>query len=377
MENIVRILQNTLESQIGRNKVLLLFGTRRVGKTKLLEAIQRGREDYSLMMNGEDLGIQELLAQRTKANYERLIGSNTLIMIDEAQSIPDIGRHLKFMIDNFSQITIIATGSSSFDLMNQSGEPLTGRSFQYTLYPLSQKELISHYGYVPAQQMLGERLVYGNYPEVLQLDTIGDKQQYLRSLVHTYLLKDIFIYETVKNSGKIFDLLRLIAYQAGNEVSMDELSRKLQMSKNTVERYLDLLTKVFVLFRVGGFSSNLRKEVTKSSKWYFFDNGIRNAIISDFRELPLRTDVGQLWENFCFYERIKHQHYTGKHTEYYFWRTYDQQEIDMIEQEQTAIRAFEFKWSDEKHRVPKYFSLNYPEASFEVITPENAADFFI
>jgi uncharacterized protein len=366
MENIERALQKELERKIGTNKVLLLYGTRRVGKTKLLEAIRRGKESFTLMLNGEDLGVQELLAQRTKANYERWIGGKT---------IPEIGKHLKFMIDSFPGITIITTGSSSFDLINKSGEPLTGRSFQYTLYPVSQNELATHYGYMQTQQMLNERLIYGSYPEVIQLSSTGEKQQYLHSLVQTYLLKDIFIYETVKNSAKIFDLLKLIAYQVGSEVSMDELSRQLQMSKNTVERYLDLLTKVFILFRVGGFSSNLRKEVTKSSKWYFFDNGIRNAIISDFREPIQRTDTGQLWESFCFYERLKYRHYSGEHPEYFFWRTYDQQEIDMIEREQGQIRAFECKWADEKRKIPRYFSLNYPEASFEVITPQNCADF--
>ncbi len=376
MDFIQRQLQKTIEKRIGENKALLIYGTRRVGKTRLLKAIRSRHKKPSLLLNAEDMEVQSLLARRTAANYRRIIGRHELLMIDEAQVAPDIGRHIKFMIDTFPKLTIIATGSSSFDLMNKSGEPLTGRSYQYTLYPVSQGELFHHQGFPETLQQLEEQLVYGSYPEVINLGTADEKQAYLKSLIHTYLLKDIFVYETVKNSTKVFDLLKLLAYQAGSEVSLDELGRSLGMSKNTVERYLDLLTKVFVVFRVGGFSGNLRKEVVKSSKWYFFDNGIRNAILSDFRDIAQRTDRGQLWENFCFYERIKRQHYRGKFCGYHFWRTYDRQEIDMIEKENTRLRAFEFKWGiAAAAKQPKYFAENYPKASFEVIRRDNYAEF--
>ena len=378
MKGIDRLLQKDIEKRIGTNKVLLLYGTRRVGKTKLLEAIRAHYKKPCLVLNGEDLDVQALLARRTAANYKRLLGTHELLMIDEAQAVPDIGKHLKFMIDTFPKLTIIATGSSSFDLMNKSGEPLTGRSYQYTLYPVSQQELGKHEGFVNTQQQLEDRLVYGTYPEVVLMDSADEKKAYLKTLVQTYLLKDIFMYETVKNSSKIFDLLKLLAYQVGSEVSLDELGRNLSMSKNTVERYLDLLTKVFIIYKVSGYSSNLRKEVVKSSKWYFFDNGIRNAIISDFRPLEQRTDKGQLWENFGWYERIKYKHYSGKANEYYFWRTYDGQEIDMIEKENTKLKAFEFKWAeDAKSKIPKFFADHYPKASYSLVNSGNLWDYIM
>lgn len=377
MESIQRILKKDIEKRLGSNKVILLFGSRRVGKTRLLRAIAASQKKPPLILNGEDMDVQQLLSKRTAANYKRLIGDHTLIMIDEAQNVAEIGKHLKFMVDSFPNLTIIATGSSSFDLMNKSGEPLTGRNFQYTLYPISQEELLSSYGALKTHQQFDERLVFGSYPEVITLPTDEEKEIYLKSLVQNYLLKDIFIYENIQNSSKIFDLLKLLAYQVGSEVSLEELGRTLSMSKNTVERYLDLLTKVFVIFKVGGYSSNLRKEVVKSQKWYFADNGIRNAIISDFRPLDKRTDKGQLWENFCFYERLKFMHYKRKKTEYFFWRTYDKQEIDMIEKDNAKLHAFEFKWSEKNSvKIPKFFSANYPDANFDVIHTDNYLDFF-
>ncbi|CAN5186033.1 ATP-binding protein [soil metagenome] len=376
MERIRRQIEATFKKRLGKNKVLLLYGTRRVGKTMLLHTIGKQFGGDYLMLNAEDLEVQGLLARRTAENYKRLIGNHALLMIDEAQVIPEIGQHLKFMIDTFPHLTIIATGSSSFDLMNQSGEPLTGRSYQYTLYPISFGELEENQGFLNASQQIEDRLVFGSYPEVITLETDEEREAYLKELVQSYLLKDIFMYETIKNSSKIFDLLKLLAYQVGSEVSLDELGRNLGMSKNTVDRYLDLLTKVFIIFRVGGYSSNLSKEVVKSSKWYFFDNGIRNAIISDFRDISVRTDVGQLWENYCFYERIKLKRYQGKATEYYFWRTYDRQEIDMIEKENTQLRAFEFKWkTDKPTHAPKAFHDNYADAPFEVVSRATFTDF--
>ena len=376
METIHRSLQKDLEKRIGSNKVILLFGSRRVGKTQLLRSIAATQKKPPLMLNGEDMDVQQLLSKRTAANYKRLIGSHTLIMIDEAQNVPEIGKHLKFMVDSFPNLTIIATGSSSFDLMNKSGEPLTGRNFQYSLYPISQEEVLNSYGALETKQQFDERLVFGSYPEVITLPTEDEKEIYLKSLVQNYLLKDIFMYENIQNSSKIFDLLKLLAFQVGSEVSVEELGRNLGMSKNTVERYLDLLTKVFIIFKVGGYSSNLRKEVVKSQKWYFTDNGIRNAIISDFRPLGKRSDIGQLWENFCFYERLKFMHYKRKKTEYFFWRTYDKQEIDMIEKDNVHLHAFEFKWSARSSvKIPKFFSSNYPEASFDIVHPDNYMDF--
>jgi len=376
MKYVSRAIQKNIEKRIGENKVLLIFGTRRTGKTKMIESIKKNLKQQNLFLNGEDLDTQAILAKRTAANYKLLIGKNKVLFIDEAQVIPDIGKHLKFMIDSFPKLTIVATGSSSFDLMNKSGEPLTGRAYQYYLYPFSVNELMNNEGYLSSHQQLEERLIFGSYPEVLQLTTADEKQEYLKTLVQQYLLKDIFMYETVKNASKVYDLLKLLAYQTGSEVSYDELSKSLSVSKNTVERYMDLLAKVFVIFKVGGYSGNLRKEVVKSSKWYFFDNGIRNAIISDFRNISLRNDTGQLWENFCFYERIKKQHYNLKTPDYFFWRTYDGQEIDMIEKAGSKLSAFEFKWKNTgKTKPPKAFAVNYPKAGFEIIHAENYLEF--
>lgn len=376
MDDIDRSLLQDIEKRIGSNKVILLYGTRRVGKTKLLQAIQANQKKQPLVLNGEDSDVQQLLAKQTLVNYKRLLGNHTLLMVDEAQTIPEIGRHLKFMIDSFPKLTIIATGSSSFDLMNKSGEPLTGRSYQYTLFPIAQCELLKQFGLIEVQHQFDERLIYGSYPEVITMTDVEEKEIYLKNLVQNYLLKDIFIYETVKNSSKIFDLLKLLAYQVGSEVSLEELGKNLGMSKNTVERYLDLLTKVFIIFKAHGFSGNLRKEIVKSSKWYFFDNGIRNALISDFRDMHKRTDRGQLWENFCFYERIKFMRYNKRQPDYHFWRTYDRQEIDMVEKDNTKLRAFECKWGNNATaKLPKFFAENYPKASFDVITKDNYLDF--
>ncbi|MGV3509337.1 MAG: ATP-binding protein [Sphingobacteriaceae bacterium] len=373
---INRQISQQLKSKIGLNKVILLFGTRRVGKTFLIKQLEKEIAVPFLHLNAEDNDVQELLAVRTVANYKRLLGTNKLLVIDEAQVIPDIGKILKLMIDEL-EITIIATGSSAFDLNNQTGEPLTGRSVTYHLYPVAQTELNTNESLLQTRQNLDERLIFGSYPEVFSLKTLDEKAEYLKDLVNSYLLKDILILENIKNSGKIYDLLKLIAYQAGSEVAYDELGKQLGMSKNSVERYLDLLSKVNILFKLGGFSSNLRKEVTKSSKWYFFDNGIRNAIINDFRLPANRNDMGLLWENYCIYERIKRNAYEKKDTNYYFWRTYDQQEIDLIEESAGKISAADFKWGQAKKNKPAFFSKNYAEAEFIVINKDNYLDWIL
>jgi uncharacterized protein len=315
------------------------------------------------------------LENRSAANYKRIIGNNKLVVIDEAQVIPEMGKVLKLMIDENEDLTIIATGSSAFDLSNQTGEPLTGRSYTYYLYPLAQIELLAQENFLETKQNLDERLIFGSYPEVLNLNTLEDKADYLKDLVNSYLLKDILVFEKILNSNKILDLLKLIAYQVGSEVSYDELAKQLGMSKNTVERYLDLLAKVQILFRLGGYSSNLRKEVTKSSKWYFYDNGIRNAILTNFKLPATRNDMGALWENYCLYERIKRNTYLKKDSQYYFWRTYDQQEIDFIEIESNKISAVDFKWGDKVKKVPAFFSKNYPTADFKVVNRDNYLEF--
>ena len=374
---ISRYLKSTILQKIGKNKVILLFGTRRVGKTWLIEQITAEAKIEYLFLNGEDQDIQTLLAVRTAANYKRILGNSKLLVIDVAQVIPEIGKILKLLIDSFKDLTIIASGSSAFDLSNQTGEPLTGRSITYYLYPIAQLELAQNENGLQTAQNLEERLIFGSYPEIFQLETLTEKAQYLTELVKSYLLKDILIYENIQNSSKLFDLLKLIALQIGSEVSIDELSRSLGISKNTVDRYLDLLSKVFIIYKVGGYSNNLRKEVTKSSKWYFYDNGIRNAIINDFRLLPIRNDQGLLWENYGFSERIKKTSYEQQGAHYYFWRTYDQQEIDLIETKNGEMAAIDFKWGNKKKKIPGFFAKNYPNASFSVLNKENYLDFIL
>jgi predicted AAA+ superfamily ATPase len=263
-------------------------------------------------------------------------------------------------------------------LSNKLGEPLVGRKNTIYLFPLAQMEFSNYENFKETTQKLEERLLFGSYPELEQYPDWNDKINYLKEILNSYLLKDILVYEGIKHSNKILEVLKLIAFQVGQEVSLQELARQLGISKNTVESYLDLLSKVFVIYKVPGFSRNLRKEITKSNRWYFYDNGIRNAIISNFNRLDNRTDVGALWENYLASERIKHQNYTQKVVTNYFWRTYDQQELDWLEEENGQLRGYEFKWNENrKAKVPTAFAKAYPEASFEVINKQNYLDFIV
>lgn len=368
---IERIIENTLLQKLQPGKVILLLGPRRVGKTFLLNKVITKFSEKKIFWNGEDLSVHDLLKKRSVQNYKNIIGNSEIIFIDEAQKIPEIGLILKLIIDSFPNIKIVATGSSAFDIKNSTGEPLTGRKRDLFLFPLSEKELIEYEKVEQRTDNLKERLIYGSMPEIIYGKSKNEKQEYLRELMNSYLLKDILIYENVKNSAKIFDLLRMIAFQIGNEVSLNELSKKLAISKNTVERYLDLLEKVFIVFRIRGFSKNLRKEIVKSSKWYFIDNGIRNAVISNFNSLTFRDDVGALWENYMISERIKYQSYNNIFSNNYFWRTYDQQEIDFIEEREGNLFAYEFKWKPQNLKIPKAWAKAYPESQFNIITSEN------
>jgi predicted AAA+ superfamily ATPase len=378
MKVINRIIEPQITNLLESNKVILILGTRRVGKTFLINSIQKNYQSKLLFLNGEDFDIQEVIKNRSTSNYKRLIGDNRLIIIDEAQSIPEIGMALKLLIDTNPNLTILATGSSSLDLMNKTGEPLTGRQYQFNLYPLSQLELMPTENYLETKQNLEERLIFGCYPELINLVSNDDKRNYLQQLVQSYLLKDILSFGGIKHSDKIVSLLRLIAYQVGSEVSYNELGIQLGMSRLTVESYLDLLSKVFIIYKLPSYSTNQRKEVTKSSKWYFFDNGIRNAIINDFRIPTLRNDIGNLWENYLMSERIKSNKYLNKTKELYFWRNYNQQEIDLIEVRDGMIASFEFKYTDNKKvKQPLSFKTLYPESTFEVINRDNYLDFVV
>jgi len=373
-----RAILEDLQLKLKPNKVLILLGARRVGKTQVIKKYLESTNENVLQLNGEDINDARLLEERSASNYTKLLQNVSILIIDEAQSITDIGLILKLIVDSIEGIKVIATGSSMFDLANKLGEPLVGRKNTMYLFPLAQIEFTQFENYKQTTEKLEERLIYGGYPEVTHYDSWGEKQTYLREIVNSYLLKDILVFDGIKNADKIYDLLRLIAFQVGKEVSLQELGNQLNISKNTVEKYLDLLSKVFIIFKIEGFSKNLRKEITKSSRWYFYDNGIRNTIINNFNTINNRTDIGDLWENYLASERFKKQQYQKIYKQNYFWRTYDQQELDWLETEAETIAGYEFKWNENrKTKIPGAFAKAYPEATFEVINKQNYLDFII
>ena len=363
--------------QAQANKVILLLGARRVGKTELLKKIQARTEEKVIFLNGDDIETHALLEVRSTANYRRLLGDCRFLIIDEAQEIQDIGRKMKLMIDTIEGLRIIASGSSAFELNNQIGEPLVGRMYTFQMFPLSQGEFSVVENLVETRGNLEERIIFGGYPELLHFPNLQQKTDYLKELVHSYLLKDILAFEGIKKRDTILKLLQKLAFRTGSEISLEALGKELQISKNTVEKYLDLFKKVFIVYDVPGFSRNRDNEITKMKKWYFMDNGIRNALISNFNPLNLREDTGRLWENYLNAERIKKISYSQRAVEGYFWRTHTQQEIDRIEEENGMLRAFEYKWGSEKAKVPSQFGSAYPNASFSVVGRENYLDFIV
>ena len=371
---LVRELSNLILKKLQPNKVVILYGARRVGKTMLVNEILAKVNEPILRLNGDDINVHDKLSIRSIENYKQILGTCKLLYIDEAQKIPEISLKLKLMIDEIEGLRIIISGSSSFDIHKNAGEPLTGRKYTFTLYTLSENEYTQIENNINKMDKVRERLIFGNYPELLHLPDRQDKVDYLNEMISSYLLKDILVYEHIKNSQKIFNLLRLIAFQIGGEVSLQELGIQLGISKNTVEKYLDLLSKVFILHKVEGFSRNLRKEITKNSRWYFLDNGIRNAVIANFNPLHARNDIGALWENYMISERLKYQEYKRISSNNYFWRTYEQQEIDWVEERDGSLFGYEFKWKEEKVKIPTQWKSAYPDASFELININNFSE---
>jgi predicted AAA+ superfamily ATPase len=370
--DIPRLIEKKIEAELGKQKVIMLYGTRRTGKTTIIEHIAARHSSDVLLLQGEDMQVASLLQQRTVANYSQLTKGKKIVIIDEAQVIPEIGRILKLMIDNVKGISIIVTGSSSFDLVYRTGEPLVGRNIIHYLYPIAQAELSAVEDRLTTLKNLDQRLIYGGYPELWQLSDQQEQENYLKQMVNSYLLKDLLTLENVKGADVLYKLLQMLAWQIGSQVSTTELGNSLQLNKATVERYLDLLSKVFIIFPLSGYSSNLRKEVTKSKKWYFYDNGIRNALINNFSPLQSRNDIGQLWEQYILSERMKFNSYSGYYPQYFFWRTYDGQEIDLLELDNKQhLQAIECKWQNQKIKVPVAFSKAYPEATFTAIHQDN------
>lgn len=363
-----------LEEAIQPGRAVVIYGPRRSGKTTLLRHFLEKKRDY-LFVTGEDKNVDEYLTSQSIEKLKSFVGRSSLLVIDEAQKIANIGLNLKLLVDHVPSLAIIATGSSSFDLLHHMGEPLTGRKKTLLQLPLSQMELQECESRVETRAHLESRLVFGSYPEVVLLPSDREKKEYLQELINDYLCKDILELEGLKRSKKIFSLLRLIAFQIGKEVSYSELASQLGLSKETVEKYLDLLEQVFVIMNVRGFSRNLRSEVTKMSRYYFYDNGVRNGLINNFNLLSLRNDIGELWENYLAMERRKKQTLVPILSQNYFWRTYEQKEIDWVEERDGQLFGYEFKWKDGTIKAPALWRKAYPQSSFEVIHPENYLDF--
>ena len=361
-----------LEKEFFPGRVLIIYGPRRAGKTFLLTQYLKGFSGSVLATTGDDSVTKDIFESQSLERIRTAFEPFDLVVIDEAQKIDQIGQALKLAVDHLPNVRLVATGSSSFELAHQIGEPLTGRKTQRMLYPVSTLEIVKQFGSLVAEQQLEDRLVFGSYPQIMQTTGHDNKIRLLYELRDSYLYKDILELDGIRNARKISDLLTLIAYQVGKEVSLQELGLQLEMSKTTVERYLDLLEKAFVLVNVRGFSRNLRKEVTKTSRYYFMDNGVMNAVINNFNPFSLRGDKGALWENFIFMERLKFRAYTNLYANIYFWRTYDHQEIDLVEEHSGTLFGYEFKWaSGRKTKVPTAWKKAYPKAEFHAISREN------
>lgn len=367
-----------LKSHLAPNSVLVIYGPRRAGKTTLLQSYLSSTEWKYRSVVGDDVPTQQLLSSRNAAQIQEYLEGYELFAIDEAQYVPEIGHALKIIVDQVPDIRVIATGSSSFELAGQIGEPLTGRKKTLTLYPISQGELLSLYNKYDLKQDLENRLIFGSYPQVIMANKRQERISIITEIANSYLLKDILDFDRVRGSRSLWDLLKLLAFQVGSEASQNELSRSLGIDVKTVGRYLDLLEKAFVLYRLDGFSRNLRREVTRNSKYYFYDNGIRNAVVNQFNPIDQRDDIGALWENFVVMERIKHLEYSFIPTNQYFWRTYSHQEIDLVEEKGKNLDGYEFKWSQTKPpKVPPEWSRTYPRATYSVITPDNYQEFVL
>jgi len=368
---------NNLHHLLQPGKVLIIYGARRVGKTTLINKFleQLDKSNKVLFVNGDDIIVRQNLESQSINQLTDFVGEHEFLVIDEAQYIQNIGLNLKLIVDHISGIKIIATGSSSFELAQGLGEPLTGRKFVLKLFPLSQMEISNIEKKHETEANLESRVIYGSYPECVTMKDNSLRQEYLREIVNSYLFKDILELEGIRYANKLVKLLQLLAFQIGKACSLSELGTQLSMSKNTVERYLDLLEKVFVIYKLSGFSRNLRKEITKNNRYYFFDNGIRNALINNFNPTSIRNDLGQLWENYILMERLKKNEYNRKFVNSYFWRTYDKNEIDLVEERDGNLFGYEIKWKKANIKAPALWEKTYPGASFEVVSKENYLNF--
>ena len=371
---IDRLLSERIKERLGSKKAILILGPRQTGKTTLVKNIIAGYEGKAVYLNADEPFDRQRLTDASSTQLRQLVGSNELVVIDEAQRVPNIGLTLKLLVDQLPEKQVIATGSSSLDLANTINEPLTGRLFTFHLMPISWQEWAAHVGSLEANRGLEQRLLYGSYPDVL--NNPGDEPALLTSLASGYLYKDLLSFGNIRRPEILEKLLQAVALQLGNEVSFNELANLLKVNKETIASYLDLLEKSFIIFRLPSFSRNLRREIATSRKVYFFDNGIRNMLINNFNPLDLRQDRGALWENFLVSERRKRNGYAAYLHNAYFWRTSEGQEIDYVEDAGGKLYAFEFKWSATRNaKIPRAFAAAYPETDWSVIHNEHFEGF--
>jgi uncharacterized protein len=375
MTSINRIIKDSLNKYLFNKKIILLIGARQIGKTTLLKEILAEHTQKTLWLNADEGDVRAHLQQAyTSTQLMNIFGQATLIVIDEAQQIEKIGLKLKLVADTFPQLQIIATGSSAFELLQKSNEPLTGRKKEFHLFPISFTELINHSSLIEEKRMLENRLLYGSYPEVL--NNPGNEKQVLQDIVNSYLYKDVLRYDGIKKSSIIEKLVLALALQIGNEVSYNELAKTIgNINAATVEKYIDVLEKAFVVFKINALSRNVRNEIKKGKKIYFYDTGVRNSVINNFNSLELRNDKGALWENYLIAERVKRNSYTNHFCNSYFWRTFDQAEVDYIEEYNGQLHTYEFKWKTNRKKVPTSLSANYSIASSNFIEIDNYDSF--
>lgn len=375
---IGRYLSEEIKKKMFKGKVIVVMGARQVGKSTLVDMVLEGfRDNYKILkLNGDDSDTRTIFENPTSTKIRNIISGHKIVSIDEAQRVPEIGLVLKIMIDNFNDIQVIATGSSSFELSGKINEPLTGRKFEYTLFPLSFEEMVSHTNYLEEKRMFEQRLVFGSYPDIV--NNINDAGDLLKWLTGSYLFKDIMTLENIKKPVLLEKIIKALALQVGSEVNYNEIAQLVSADNATVEKYIDLLERAFIVFKLPALAGNVRNEIKKGKKIYFVDNGIRNAVIGNFNAIHSRTDTGALFENFIISERRKYLNYRRKNVSSYFWRTTQQQEIDYIEEGSGEYSAYEFKWNPRKRGVmSKTFVSNYQVVKEKVITPENFDSFLV
>ena len=371
---IERTQESAIKSLISSNKAIILMGARQVGKSTLLHSLLDGDESV-LWLNGDDDDVRDLFRSISSTRLKAIIGNRKIVVIDEAQRIEDIGLRLKLITDQMPGVQVIATGSSSFELSSKVNEPLTGRKRELKLFPLSFREMVSHTSFLEESRMIPNRLTYGYYPEVVC--SPSNEKEVLKELTDSYLYKDLLSFDTLRKPDVIVRLLKALSLQIGSQVSYNELASLLGLTSKTVEKYLDILEKSYIIFRLGSFSRNMRNELKLSRKIYFWDLGIRNAVIGNMAPLENRNDTGALWENFLIAERMKYNSYSNSFAQSYFWRTKDQSEIDYLEEEDGNLSAYEFKWNPAKSKTkcPASFAAAYPSSTYKVITPDNIEEF--